>query len=99
MAAGSEQAIAALTEAATSRLRSLGGVDGRVAVGVPGEELAAFGEELDLLVVGSRGYGPLRRLILGSTSQHLAHSGRCPLLVLPRPTPEAHPETGKTGAR
>jgi hypothetical protein len=27
----------------------------------------------------------LMRTLSGSTSQHLTHSGRCPLLVLPRP--------------
>ena len=41
---------------------------------------------LDLLVVGSRGYGPLSRLVHGSTSQQLARSARCPLLVLTRAT-------------
>ena len=30
-----------------------------------------FGGEVDLLIVGSRSYGPLRRLVLGSTSDHL----------------------------
>ena len=85
MAMGTGEAVAAAEAAAKERLASLGGVEGRVASGVPGEELAAFGGEVDLLVVGSRGYGPVRRLMLGSTSQHLAHSGRCPLLVLPRP--------------
>lgn len=85
MAMGTGEAVAAAEAAATDRLASLEGVEGRVASGVPGEELAAFGGEVDLLVVGSRGYGPVRRLMLGSTSQHLAHSGRGPLLVLPRP--------------
>ena len=56
-----------------------------VAVGLPGEELVAFGDEVELLVVGSRGYGPVRRMMLGSTSMHLARAARCPLLVLPRP--------------
>lgn len=90
MAAGSERAIAAVKDTAQRRLDSLGGVDGRVAVGVPSDELAAFGAELDLLVVGSRSYGPVRRLMFGSTSQHLARSGRCPLLVLPRSTAGSH---------
>ena len=48
------------------------------------EELAAFGDRVDLLVVGSRGYGPVRRLVLGSTSGELARDARCALLVLPR---------------
>ena len=72
MAMGTGEAVAAAEAAVTDRLTSLEGVEGRVASGVPGEELAAFGGEVDLLVVGSRGYGPVRRLMLGSTSQHLA---------------------------
>ena len=53
-------------------------------LGVPSEALAAFGAEVDLLVVGSRSYGPVRRMMLGSTSLQLARAARCPLLVLPR---------------
>ena len=41
---------------------------------------------LDLLVVGSRGYGPLGAVLLGSTSSHLAHTATCPVLVTPRGT-------------
>ena len=74
-----------LERAARDSLRQLEGVEGRVAVGTPAGELAAFGDELDLLVVGSRGHGPLRRLILGSTSMQLAREARCPLLIVPRP--------------
>lgn len=74
---------------ATDRLASLGDVDGRVTVGIPGEELVAFGDEVDVLVVGSRGSDPLRRLLLGSTSLHLTREARCPLLVTPRPSPPA----------
>jgi nucleotide-binding universal stress UspA family protein len=90
MSAGSERAAAALKDSAKRQLDLIGGVDGRVAVGVPEEELAAFGGELDLLIVGSRSYGPVRRLMFGSTSQHLARSGRCPLLVVPRPISGSH---------
>jgi len=57
-----------------------------VVVGDTGAELTAFGDEVDLLVVGSRAHGPLRRVMLGSTSLHLTHAARCPLLVIPRPT-------------
>lgn len=69
---------------ANARMSALPGVEGRAAYGLAGEELAAFSEELDLLVVGSRGYGPLRRLVLGSTSEYLERHARCSLLVLPR---------------
>lgn len=77
-------------QAANDRLRLLDGVDGSVAVGIPSEALAAFGAEVDLLVVGSRSYGPVRRMMLGSTSLHLARGARCPLLVLPRPVAVGH---------
>jgi hypothetical protein len=43
-----------------------------------------FSASVDLLVVGSRGYGPLGRLVHGSTSNELARVSCCPLLVLPR---------------
>jgi nucleotide-binding universal stress UspA family protein len=38
----------------------------------------------DILVCGSRGYGPLRTVLLGSVSRSLSHEAQCPLLVLPR---------------
>ena len=65
-------------------MSEIGDVDGRAVYGIAGEELARFGDELDILVVGSRGYGPLRRLVSGSTSNYLERHARCSLLVLPR---------------
>jgi len=38
----------------------------------------------DLLLCGSRGYGPLRAVMLGSVSMKLASRAACPLLVTPR---------------
>jgi len=52
--------------------------------GVPREELVRFGENLDLLLIGSRGYGPLGRLFHGHISDYLARHAPCPLLILPR---------------
>jgi nucleotide-binding universal stress UspA family protein len=69
---------------ASERMKELEGAHGRAVYGVPGEELAAFGGEVDLLVVGSRSYGPFKRLVLGSTSDYLERHARCSLLVLPR---------------
>ncbi len=48
------------------------------------EGLAHFSASLDLLVVGSRRHGAIRRFIHGSTSSRLAGTARCPLLVFPR---------------
>ena len=69
---------------ANTRLQELDDVTGRAIYGLAGEELAAFGDEVDLLVVGSRSYGPLKRLVIGSTSDYLERHARCALLVLPR---------------
>jgi nucleotide-binding universal stress UspA family protein len=42
-------------------------------------------QTLDLLVLGSRAYGPVRRVLLGSVSGPLVRQAPCPVLVLPRP--------------
>jgi nucleotide-binding universal stress UspA family protein len=78
------ESIDAMLSDAGERMRALAGVEGTAVYGLAGEELASFGDRLDLLVVGSRGYGPLRRLVMGSTSDHLERHARCSLLVLPR---------------
>ncbi|HKE78985.1 MAG TPA: universal stress protein [Solirubrobacteraceae bacterium] len=57
---------------------------GDVVVGDPANELSYAGNELDLLVTGARGYGPVRRVMLGSTSSKLVHRAPCPVLVLTR---------------
>ena len=73
-----------MLEDANARLAALPDVDGHAVSGYSGEELAVFSATLDLLVVGSRSYGPVRRLVLGSTSHYLERFARCSLLVLPR---------------
>jgi nucleotide-binding universal stress UspA family protein len=79
-----ENAPQCLVEDALERIAGLGGVEPHAAYGQPAEELALYSASLDLLIVGARGYGPVGRLIHGSTSQQLAHTARCPLLVLTR---------------
>ncbi len=39
---------------------------------------------LDLLVLGSRGYGPFRRVLLGSVSSAVVNRAHCPVLVIGR---------------
>ena len=46
--------------------------------------LADQGIELDLLVIGSRGYGPLRRTLLGGVSAEVMRIAPCPVWVTPR---------------
>jgi nucleotide-binding universal stress UspA family protein len=62
--------------------------------GDPGEMLSAHGVELDLLVIGSRGYGPLRRTLLGGVSAYVMRTAPCPVIVVPRGGAPA-PPTGE----
>lgn len=45
-------------------------------------------QDIDLVVVGSRGYGPLARVLVGSVATGLLHRAHCPVLVVPRPKVE-----------
>ncbi len=79
-----DKAIKRLEEQYAARLAELGEVDGRATYGGPREELAQFAKQLDLLIVGSRNYGPVGRLVHGSVSGYLLGHASCSLLVLPR---------------
>jgi nucleotide-binding universal stress UspA family protein len=53
-------------------------------IGDPVELLVAASRHLDLLVCGSRGYGPVRAVLLGSVSGPVMMSARCPVIAVPR---------------
>lgn len=73
-----------LLELALSRAPAGLSCEGQLLTGYPGEQLRAVSEDHDLLITGSRSYGPLRRTLLGSTSRKLILSSACPVLVVPR---------------
>ena len=54
--------------------------------GHPGKWLVDLSDEVDLVVVGSRGQGGFRGLLLGSVSTYVVHHAHCPVVVV-RPTP------------
>jgi nucleotide-binding universal stress UspA family protein len=59
--------------------------EARIAVGDPVRVLETEAHDgLDLLVMGSRGFGPVRRVLLGSVSSQLVRLAPCPVLVVPR---------------
>jgi nucleotide-binding universal stress UspA family protein len=61
-------------------------VEGRRLDGSPAPVIAEACEEgVDLLVAGSRGYGPAMRVLLGSVSTRLVNTAPCPVMVVPRP--------------
>jgi nucleotide-binding universal stress UspA family protein len=74
-----------------SRLADVPGATSDVVFGDPVEELTRLSETVDLLAIGSRGHGPLGRLINGSVSDRLLRRSHCALLVLPRGVSETAP--------
>lgn len=48
----------------------------------PRHQLLHWAEQAQLIVVGSRGRGGFRGLLLGSTSQALIHHAKCPVMVV-----------------
>lgn len=71
-----DAAIAGLPEGVTAA--------GRVLTGDPARELTAASADYDLIVAGSRSFGPVRRVLLGSTTRRLLGEASCPVLVMPR---------------
>jgi len=66
--------------------------DGEVLTGRPADALRTLCDSVDLLVIGSRHWGPVSRLIAGSTGESMMHGSPCPLLLVPRPAdaPKQH---------
>jgi nucleotide-binding universal stress UspA family protein len=76
-----EEGVQALGPKVTAESRKLSGP--------PAHALAKACEDgVDLLVAGSRGYGPVMRVLLGSVSTQLIAGAPCPVLVVPRPQAE-----------
>ncbi len=73
-----------LLELATSRIPAGIERESRVLTGEPAAELGEVSGEFDLMIAGSRSWGPLKRTLLGSTTRRLIRASACPVLVLPR---------------
>jgi nucleotide-binding universal stress UspA family protein len=58
--------------------------DGEIVEGPAAEALLRDAAGADLIVVGNRGQGELKSLLLGSVSQQVLHYASCPVLVVPR---------------
>jgi nucleotide-binding universal stress UspA family protein len=58
-------------------------IEGRVVSGPAAEALIQAAHEADLLVVGTRGLGGFRELLLGSVSHQVAHYSPHPVVIVP----------------
>lgn len=57
--------------------------EGELHEGDAANELIAVSAQVDLLVIGSRGYGPLRAVLLGGVSGRVIRSAACPVIAIP----------------
>jgi nucleotide-binding universal stress UspA family protein len=68
------------------RVKVAGGtvVEAHLRMGTVAEEIVAVADELevDLIIVGSRGLGRIRRTIAGSVSESVFRNARCPVMVV-----------------
>jgi nucleotide-binding universal stress UspA family protein len=71
-----------------------------VLVGAPATEIVGYAaaQAADLIVVGSHGHSPFRRLILGSVADRVIRASSCPVLVVPHRAARLEP-VGATRSR
>jgi nucleotide-binding universal stress UspA family protein len=66
--------------------------------GDPARRLIDRSGSLDLLIVGSRGYGPLRSVLVGGVSGRVVRGAHCPVIAVPRGVPAPLRELFTTSA-
>ncbi|XP_061350069.1 universal stress protein PHOS34 isoform X2 [Gastrolobium bilobum] len=67
-----------------SQFNLTGKVKTHVVVGDPKEKICEAVQDLhaDVLVMGSRAFGPIKRMFLGSVSNYCAHHAQCPVIII-----------------
>jgi nucleotide-binding universal stress UspA family protein len=60
----------------------------RAVTGLPAEEILNAARQADMIVVGSRGAGGFKKLLMGSVSMHVTHHAHCPVVVIPSAAPD-----------
>ncbi len=79
---------AAAQKALADTNKAFEGVDAPITlmkeIGKPADVICATAEKegFDLIVIGSRGLGEIRGLVLGSVSNHVVHRAKVPVLVV-----------------
>jgi nucleotide-binding universal stress UspA family protein len=82
----SERRARELLDAEVERIGSLGGrvAEAHLREGGPAQEIVGLAEELGagLIVVGSRGFGGIRRALMGNISDSVVRHAHCPVMVV-----------------
>ncbi len=73
-------------------------IRGILVEGDPGTILADASENAELLVVGSRGAGPIAEAVLGSVSSYCVHHASCPVVVIREPEVEQEQPVARAAA-
>ena len=76
------QQVADDASAKVNELRPSLQVEALAVPGQPADALLAQGADADLIVVGRRGLGGFKSLLLGSVSQQVVHHATCPVVVV-----------------
>ena len=66
-----------------------------VVEGLADAELEKLSHAVDVLVLGSRGWGAVKRVVLGSTSDRVTHHASCPVIVVPGPVSQGNAKNGE----
>lgn len=59
-------------------------IEAQAVLGGTTDRLNELARDVDLVVCGSRGWGVVHRVVIGSTTDHLIHHSASPVLVVPR---------------
>ena len=82
----SEQRARELLDAEVEKISALGGTvaQAHLREGGPGQEIVGLAEEIGagLIVVGSRGFGGIRRALMGNISDSVVRHAHCPVMVV-----------------
>ncbi|MDQ2744550.1 MAG: universal stress protein [Chloroflexota bacterium] len=92
-----EKAAKDAVQRTTQELNTTTPVESVVRRGSPADEIVRYAKEhgAGLIVMGSRGWGEMHAVLLGSVSERVLHAAPCPVLVA-RPTPEPRHRTSGT---
>ncbi|KAK7269419.1 hypothetical protein RIF29_22145 [Crotalaria pallida] len=83
----SQQVADSVIEKAKRLCNNIQNVETKVGHGDPRDVICEMTQKLgaDILVMGSHGYGIIKRAFLGSVSNHCAQNAKCPVLIVKKP--------------